>query len=378
MFMLGVLIFGTANTIISKAMNQQSSLGYGFNHPYFQAATMFIGETFCLIAYKAFAKATKPQNSVYKLETSNISDRLHQKLGNFVFLFPAFFDLIASTLTFIGLVLSAASIYQMMRGFIIVIVAVNSVVFLNKKLYQHQILGAGLTTLGVGIVGATSILYQSSSAPNPILGIIFILIAQIFHGWMFVSEELFLGKINIDPLHAVGIEGVCGFFYYLILLPVLYFIPCSEDFCINGHVEDTILAFEQIADNYILAFTWAISMLSVSLFNWTGISTTKYAGSLARSTIDTSRTFFVWSVCILLGWEKFLWPQLIGFFFLAFGTLVYNEVIVLPFDSFRKAVQDHKDEKEKHNKAYSVENISVNENFLTDSKPHTASDPSIN
>jgi hypothetical protein len=369
MFMLGVLVFGTANTIISKAMNQQKSLGYEFNHPYFQTATMFIGETFCLIAYKTFVKNTKPPNPVNGHRANNFSDRLYQKLGNFVFLFPAFFDLVGSTLTFIGLVLSAASIFQMMRGFIIVIVAVNSVIFLNKKLYQHQILGAGLATFGVGIVGATSILYQSPSAPNPILGIIFILVAQFFHGFMFVSEELFLGKINIDPLHAVGIEGVCGFLYYLILLPVLYFIPCSEEFCINGHVEDTVLAFEQIADSYMLAFTWVVSMLSVSLFNWTGISTTKYAGSLARSTIDTSRTFFVWLVCILFGWEQFLWPQLIGFFFLTFGTLVYNEVIVLPFAIFKKAVQDHQDEIEMHSKAYPVANNSINEGLLDGPKP---------
>ncbi|OMJ70872.1 hypothetical protein SteCoe_31058 [Stentor coeruleus] len=378
MFMLGVLIFGTANTLISKSMNQQSALGYEFNHPYFQTATMFFGESFCLLAYKAIAKSTKAPISVYIPETENISDRLYQKLGNFVFLIPAFFDLLASTLTFIGLVLSAASVYQMMRGFIIVIVAVNSVVFLKKKLYRHQILGAGLTTFGVCIVGVVSILYQSSSAPNPILGIILILVAQVFHGWMFVSEELFLGKIHIDPLQAVGVEGVCGFLYYLILLPILYFIPCSEDFCINGHVEDTLLAFKQIAANYTLAFTWVASMLSVSLFNWTGISTTKYAGSLARSTVDTSRTFLVWLACMLLGWEQFLWPQLIGFFFLSFGTLVYNEVLILPFASFKKAVQEHQAEKEKHNQAHSVQNAYVAEGFLSEDKPYATSDPSIN
>ena len=266
--MIGVLIFGTANTLISKAMDQEKAKGHEFNHPYFQTATMFFGESFCLVAYRIYTKYKPPQKqSINRAPLLGRTGRLYNKLGNFVFLFPAFFDLVASTLTFIGLVLSAASVYQMMRGFIIAVVAVNSVVFLKRKIFRHQILGGTLATIGVVIVGVTSILYQASSAPNPVLGVILILVAQVFHGWMFVTEELFLSKITIDPLHAVGIEGICGFGYYLILLPILYAIPCHVDFCVNGRVEDTALAFQQIGSNIVLALTWVASMLSVSLFN---------------------------------------------------------------------------------------------------------------
>ena len=129
-------------------------------------------------------------------------------------------------------------------------------------------------------------------------------------------------------------------------------IPCNQDFCVNGRVEDTALAFEQIAANMALAFTWVSSMVSVSLFNWTGISTTKYAGSLARSTIDTSRTLLVWLASMLLGWEEFIWPQLIGFFFLGLGTMVYNEVIVIPLWGFKEAVIAHQKDRNSRNKEY--------------------------
>ena len=54
----------------------------------------------------------------------------------------------------------------------------------------------------------------------------------------------------------------------------------------------------------------------------------------------------------MLGWETFLWPQLIGFFLLALGTLIYNEVIVLPFWGFKEAVANHQADRDERNKDY--------------------------
>jgi len=52
MIMLGMLMFGTANTILMKVQNKTPGKdGVKFNHPFVQCAIMFIGELFCLIAY---------------------------------------------------------------------------------------------------------------------------------------------------------------------------------------------------------------------------------------------------------------------------------------------------------------------------------------
>lgn len=59
---------------------------------------------------------------------------------------------------------------------------------------------------------------------------------------------------------------------------------------------------------------------------------TKYASAAQRSTIDTCRTMVIWAVFLLLGKEKFLAGQLLGFAILLFGTLVYNEIIEVPFE----------------------------------------------
>ena len=85
-------------------------------------------------------------------------------------------------------------------------------------------------------------------------------------------------------------------------------------------------------------------MVNTALLNWTGVSVTQNASSLARSTLDTSRTVFVWIASLIFGWEYFLWEELVGFVLLVFGTLVYNEVLVLPFWGFREAVWLHGEE----------------------------------
>ena len=39
---------------------------------------------------------------------------------------------------------------------------------------------------------------------------------------------------------------------------------------------------------------------------------------------------------MLIGWEVFLAWELVGFAMLVCGTLVYNEIVILPFEAFRK------------------------------------------
>ena len=53
---------------------------------------------------------------------------------------------------------------------------------------------------------------------------------------------------------------------------------------------------------------------------------------MARSTLDCSRTIFVWATELFLGWAAFKPMQLAGFTLLALGTLIYNDVFnnILP------------------------------------------------
>ena len=63
---------------------------------------------------------------------------------------------------------------------------------------------------------------------------------------------------------------------------------------------------------------------------------TKLVSSTARAVVDTVRTVFIWAFFLFFTpvdgtKEDFHVLQFIGFIFLVCGTLVYNEIVTLPF-----------------------------------------------
>jgi drug/metabolite transporter (DMT)-like permease len=72
---------------------------------------------------------------------------------------PASFDIVASTLMNIALTMVAASVYQMLRGMLIIITAIMSIFFLKRKLFRHHWSSMGVIFLGVFLVGLAAALY---------------------------------------------------------------------------------------------------------------------------------------------------------------------------------------------------------------------------
>jgi hypothetical protein len=167
-----------------------------------------------------------------------------------------------------------------------------------------------------------------------------ILLAQVFAGCLLIVEEKLLGQYYLDPLKVVGFEGLWGVMMWCILLPILQVIPCNKnaDTCPYGHVEDTMQAFRDFGHNHTLIGLSVAICLSIALFNGFGVSVTKNASAAQRSTIDTSRTVIIWIFFLIVPFngkrEDFSVLQLFGFIFLVFGTLVFNEILVLPFLGF--------------------------------------------
>lgn len=93
---------------------------------------------------------------------------------------------------------------------------------------------------------------------------------------------------------------------------------------------------------WILVLT-ITTIFSIACFNSFGIAVTKYASAAQRSTIDTSRTVLIWIFCMIVPGTHPFWGkihvtfkvlQLVGFILLVLGTLMYNEILVLPFGGF--------------------------------------------
>ena len=85
-----------------------------------------------------------------------------------------------------------------------------------------------------------------------------------------------------------------------------------------------------MGEHPILIMYSAFIIVSIACFNATGVAITKYATAAQRSTVDTSRTLLIWIFSLALGWESFLGLELLGFVLLVLGTLIYNEIYVVP------------------------------------------------
>jgi drug/metabolite transporter (DMT)-like permease len=102
---------------------------------------------------------------------------------------------------------------------IIIVTSVMSIIFLNRKLFRHHWTSMAVIFIGVAMVGIAAILASKSEPVNP-LGILLLLISQLFSGGLYIVEEKLLGDYYLDPLKVVGLEGLWGFLMCLVILPI--------------------------------------------------------------------------------------------------------------------------------------------------------------
>lgn len=278
----------------------------------------------------------------------------------FLLALPACCDVTATTLMNVGLLFVAASIYQMTRGALVLFVGLFSVLFLRRKLYLYQWSALVIVVLGVAIVGlAGAIGSNTSAAPQhnslihtglhvirtagseanvvahrpeslqTVLGVLMIAAAQIFTATQFVLEEWILENYALEPLKVVGWEGVFGFIVTIISMIILHVKVGQTPTGKHGYF-DVQGGWNDIVEHKGIAITSILIMISIGGFNFFGLSVTRSVSATARSTIDTSRTLFIWMISLGLGWETFKWLQILGFALLVYGTFLFNDIVQPP------------------------------------------------
>ncbi|XP_065058715.1 solute carrier family 35 member F6-like [Rhopilema esculentum] len=350
----GMLITGSINTLSKKAQNDCSAKGlkdmsgnayHSFDHPWFQTLIMFCGETLCLIGLiyhrRKVRMAAQEEMLVDPLgapQTSEVSS--NQRVCQLIFMLPTVCDLFGTTLSGIGLLYVDASIWQMLRGSIIVFTGVFSKIFLKRDLKATHWIGMGTAMLGLLLVGLSTILRQNHTVSqwHTILGVILIVSSQIVSATQMVIEETFLKKRNFHPLHVVGMEGFYGIIFMVALvLPVVYFIPGNQH---HNSYENSIDALIMIRNNPKLAVFCVLYLASIAFYNFFGLSVTKSLTAVHRTLLDACRTLVVWVVSLFIYYaidETFgeVWNktygmfQVDGFMLLLIGTAMYNQLIDL-------------------------------------------------
>lgn len=94
---------------------------------------------------------------------------------------PALCDVIATSLRYIGLTMTYASSFQMLRGAVIVFTGILSMGFLDRKLGYREWSGIFFVIVGLVIVGITDVLTEDRSmgSNSIITGDLLILCAQV-------------------------------------------------------------------------------------------------------------------------------------------------------------------------------------------------------
>jgi drug/metabolite transporter (DMT)-like permease len=345
---LGMLVTGTLNTISAKFQNRQKvtldGVEYLFVHPYFQTALMFLGEFACLLVF-AIIRIVQARNiSMIEQKERDAIMAGKTTFPRVIMAIPAFFDCCSTTLMNFALLMLDASVWQMMRASSVLYITLFSVVFLKRKLYRHNVTGISCIVIGLVLVALSRMLGNTSGMKeNKPFGFFMVIFAQLFVGGLYVVEEKFMKGYYIAPVQAVGLEGLSGFTLCIgVLLPIFSSLTCptsmqNPESCPFGTMESASYAIEQICHSWRLVLGCIGFTCSIAFFNFFGISVTKNASALARSTIDSIRNCTVWIASILFGWEKLKLLSLLqlgGFIILTFGSLLFNEIIVLPILGF--------------------------------------------
>lgn len=159
----------------------------------------------------------------------------------------------------VGLLFVPVSIYQMLRGALVLWVGVFSVIFLGRRLTKAQWTALATVMLGVAVVGCSSLIgndqaaqdestAEEAKAVSPLAGVALIVVAQVFTATQFVLEEKIMEKHAVDPLLAAGYEGTCGLFTTLAGMVVLHYFIGSTPAGRGGYF-DAPTGWQQIVSN---------------------------------------------------------------------------------------------------------------------------------
>ena len=104
----------------------------------------------------------------------------------------------------------------------------------------------------------------------------------------------------------VGYEGLYAIPICLTLIFIISFVPCSGDkFCVyddsgHGHMESIPVYLRQVFSSFPLFLLVVLTGVSVPIYNYYGVSVTKYYDSLTRSLLNVCRTFVLWVLGIII------------------------------------------------------------------------------
>lgn len=332
-FVLG-LIAGTFSALLCKMAYDTESVGIDgemkpFAKPIMMLFLMFSGMVPAVIFWVISQLFTPPaKRDVVSYKTM------------LVLIIPSICDLLCTLLLLVAQLYITASLWQMMRGSIIIITALLKRFALNHNLKVHMWIGVATITLAMLLVASTSFISPSSadaSSKDPRMGILLVVLGCLAQGVQYVFEEKVMTVDNAPPLVVIGCEGIWGtVLTALLVYPVAYTLPGAD----NGSFEDPFDAFTMLQSSPQLAALSVFFVLTVTIYNCAAVYVTKYLSAIWHAILDNFRPITIWGLDLLIfyvlfpnqgfgePWLSTSWLQLIGLMILLLGTAIYNGSII--------------------------------------------------
>ncbi|KAJ0406453.1 hypothetical protein ATCC90586_001932 [Pythium insidiosum] len=269
---------------------------------------------------------------------------------------PSFLDLAQTMLSSVGLLWVSSSVFQMARGSVIIFSAFLSVKYMNKRLYAYHVASIAIVGLSVVLVGWAGTSDDAggaagSASHNALLGLALIIVSQLLTAVQIVVEEHMMVELNVSPMLLVGLEGLWGLAFYVLLIPLLTLTPPSTTPLGKIWHEDFYDSIVKIANSPPQLVLSVLSILVIAVLNVTANYVTKHLSAVLRSITETLRTLGVWLVGLLVyyvfqwrgkespgeAWTNSSWIELLGFVLMVYGTLAYKKVLQLPIPSLYAA-----------------------------------------
>eukprot|EP00928_Gymnodinium_smaydae_P049626 TRINITY_DN33326_c0_g1_i1.p1 TRINITY_DN33326_c0_g1~~TRINITY_DN33326_c0_g1_i1.p1 ORF type:complete len:399 (-),score=49.23 TRINITY_DN33326_c0_g1_i1:149-1345(-) len=352
LYVAGMLVFGSLNTITTKIQFTMSSVGVDgkeemFKKPWFGTYNMFTGMFSALVCHWLLrlckAGSLKADLAAPILDHPAESGISYRKKVLLVSI-PAAFDLAATGLCCVGMLYIPASVWQMLRGCEIVFAAILAITFLQRRMYGFNWLGLLLCVIGVTCVSLSNV-WGGSASPGAsqdqselILGMSLVVLGQVVQAAQVIAEEWLLKDVDLPEIEIVGYEGFWGLLMMTcIVYPTLFLMPGND----HGHEEDPIDALVMMYNNPALLSMILVYTFSCATYNVTGIAVTGALSAVHRTMLEASRTTIIWGFGLAVhefdstssfgeALNPWSWLQLVGFLVLMLGQSVYGEMLRVP------------------------------------------------
>lgn len=192
LFFITALASGTISALSCKVAYETKSFGLDDHEKLFAKPIMMLLLMFCGMIPAIFLWLGLPPD-----QRGNISYKSMALLA-----IPSFCDLLCTLLLLVAQLYLTASLWQMMRGSIIVMTALVKRFGLNHRLKMHMWVGISLLTVALLLVACSS-LYQTSatSNSNPKMGILLVM-----SGCLAQAVQC---KYDATPVFCVNIAVSC-------------------------------------------------------------------------------------------------------------------------------------------------------------------------